>query len=56
MGTMKFFDKKLLLKDKTNSFDKTSSDALCIDLKKSIKVLSHKQLKENRNPLYTYLI
>ncbi|GEM_PF-3654313 len=56
MGTMKFFDKKIQLKDKTNSFDKTSSDALCVDLKKSVKVLSHKQLKENRNPLYTYLI
>lgn len=56
MGTICIHDKKVQFKDNKNSFDKMSSKSLFDDLKKSVKVLSPEQLKESRNPLYTYLI
>ena len=56
MGTICIHDKKVQFKYNKNSFDKMSSKSLFDDLKKSVKVLSPEQLKESRNPLYTYLI
>ena len=56
MGTIGINNKKSQKNIDKNSLTTMSSNSLLNDLKKSVKVLSSDQLKESRNPLYTYLI
>lgn len=55
MGLIRTFDKRVQAKNSKSSYNNMSSVSVFNDLKKTIKVLTSEQLKESRNPLYTYL-